>query len=166
MNPQNFTTKSQEAIQRAHYLASEAGQQQLDPLHLLLSLVEQDGGVVPAILQKMSIDSDALKSRTRTEISRLPRIAIAGMGSFAQIYLTQDMAHVLDYAAKTTQQLKDEYISTEHILLALISVKSRASALLELFGMTSEKVLEILAKVRGTQRVDSPEPEARYQALE
>ncbi len=166
MNPQNFTTKSQEAIQRAHYIASEAGQQQLDPLHVLLALLEQDGGVVPAILQKMGVDADALKSRTRVEISRLPRIAIAGVGNFGQIYLTQDMAHVLDHAAKTTQQLKDEYISTEHLLLALLGTKSRAASLLELVGLTNEKVLEILAKVRGTQRVDSPEPEARYQALE
>ncbi|MDO8582311.1 MAG: ATP-dependent chaperone ClpB [bacterium] len=166
MQQNNFTTKSQEAIQRAHYLASEAGQQQLDPLHLMLALLEQEGGVVPAILQKMLIDNDALKSRTRTELSRIPRIAIAGIGNFAQIYLTQDMAHVLDFAAKSALQLKDEYISTEHLFLALISVKGRAASLLELFGLTSEKVLEILAKVRGTQRVDSPEPEARYQALE
>ena len=166
MHPQNFTTKSQEAIQRAHYIASEAGQQQLDPLHLLTALLDQEGGVVLALMQKLGIDSDALKSRVRSETSRLPRIAIAGMGNFGQIYLTQDMAHVLDHAAKAAQQLKDEYISTEHLLLALIAVKTRAATVLELFGITHEKILEILAKVRGTQRVDSPEPEARYQALE
>ena len=164
LNPQNFTTKSMEAIQNAGSVAQEYGQQQIDALHLMLALVTQSEGIVLPILKKMEVDDEKLKDKVVEEIEKLPKVS--GPESMGQVMITQEMKAVLDQSQKEASKLKDEYISTEHLLLAMLEVKSNVRALLELFKITYDKVLKVLKEVRGTQRVDSPEPEKTYQALE
>ncbi|MBI4262194.1 AAA family ATPase, partial [Candidatus Uhrbacteria bacterium] len=164
--PQNFTTKSQEAIQQAHRIALDYNHQQLDTLHLLLSLLEQEEGVVLAVLRKFGIDLVSLKAKTESEVARLPRITIPSAIGFGQIYLTQDMAQTLEQARKESVKLRDEYISTEHLLLGMLSTKNRAGDILGIFTVQYDEVLKVLSEVRGTQKVDSPEPESKYQVLD
>ncbi len=164
--PQNFTTKSQEAIQQAHRIALDYNHQQLDTLHLLLALLEQEEGVVLAVLRKFGIDLVSLKAKTESEVARLPRITIPSAIGFGQIYLTQDMAQTLEQARKESVKLRDDYISTEHLLLGMLSTKNRAGDIFNIFSVQYEEVLKVLSEVRGTQKVDSPEPESKYQVLE
>lgn len=166
MQPNNFTTKSQEAIQQAHRIALDYNHQQLDTLHLLLALLEQEEGVVLAVLRKFGIDTMSLKAKTESEIARLPRITIPSSIGFGQIYLTQDMAQTLEQARKESVKLHDDYISTEHLLLAMLATKNRAGDILQIFNAQYDEVLKVLSEVRGTQKVDSPEPESKYQVLE
>jgi len=160
----NFTTKSQEALQRSQKLVLEAGHTQMEPLHLLSALLEHQEGVVDAVLQKLGVKIPALLDTCRTQLRRLPT-ASAG-GGMAQIFLSQEMLRVIHQAEREAERMKDEFISVEHLLLALLSVPSTASTALERAGAGYEPALAVLASVRGSARVDSPEPEAKYQALE
>ncbi|MDD4995491.1 MAG: ATP-dependent chaperone ClpB [Patescibacteria group bacterium] len=168
MLPQNFTTKSQEALQNAHMLASEAGQVQLEPLHLLLALIEQEEGVVVNVLKKLNISPDEIKALVRSELSAMPRVQSPERmaGGVGQIYVSPGLFKVIKQAEKEAKDFKDDYISTEHILLGLIQVKSEAQEILAEFGVNYDQVLKALKDVRGTQKVDSPEPESRYQTIE
>lgn len=165
MLPNNFTHKSQEAIQRAHYLAQENGQQALDPIHLLNSLVEQQDGVIPAVIHKLPIDSTALRAEIDRILASLPKTANFSAGGVGQIYLSPAMAKVFDASSRITKGFKDEYISTEHLLLGLFSDK-HIKKIIESFNITEADIMKALKEIRGTQKVDSPEPESRYQALE
>ncbi|MBI4128698.1 MAG: AAA family ATPase, partial [Parcubacteria group bacterium] len=165
MLPQNFTTKSQEAIQRAHFVATENGQQQLEPIHLLIALLEQDEGTIPAVLKKLDIDLVGLRGDVDAVIDELPRVEVRG-GGIGQIYLSQTMVRVFGVAERTAKLFKDDYISTEHLFLALLEVPSPAATVLREHDIFADDVLKVLKEIRGTQKVDSPEPEARYQALE
>ncbi|MEK7516493.1 MAG: ATP-dependent chaperone ClpB [Patescibacteria group bacterium] len=168
MLPQNFTTKAQEAIQTAQRLAVDLGHQEFNPLHLLTALVEQEHGTPSAILKKIGADPAQFAAALRGELEGLPHSPTAvGAGSApVQLYLGQDMMLALREAERAAAKFKDEYISTEHLFLALLQTKGRASMLLAEIGVTEERVLHVLAEIRGSQRVDSPDPEARYQALE
>ena len=165
MLPNNFTHKSQEAIQSSHNLAVENGQQAIEPIHLLASLLSQDDGVVVAIFNKLNLDIASLRGEVDTILDSLPKQQPIGGGGIGQVLLSQPMARVFATANKIAKQFKDEYISTEHLFLGLLSEKN-VKSLLERAGVVESKVLEVLKKIRGNQKVDSPEPEAKYQALE
>ena len=165
MLPQNFTTKSQEAIQRAHMLATENSQQQLEPIHLLHALLDQEEGIVVSILKKLGSDIAGLRGAVDEILDETPKMRVQGAG-MAQIYLSQPMVKVFAVAERATKMFKDDYISTEHLFLAIIEVQSPASTVLSQFEIFADDVLKVLKDIRGAQKVDSPEPEARYQVLE
>src|SRR3972149_5771507 len=167
MNPQNFTTKSQEALQQAHRLAAENHQQHIDPLHLLYALLDQTDGFVISIIQKYGQNPTAVKEATVAELKRLPTVGNAGQYQGpGHVYLTQQMVRVLETAAAQAIKLKDEYISTEHLLLSLIEVPSLAQEVLAKFNLSYQNILSVLKELRGSQMVDSPEPESKYTALQ
>ncbi len=165
MIPQNFTTKSQEALQMAHRLAMENGQQALEPVHLALALIDQEGSAVPSVLKKLQADIPALRGGLDDQVHALPRLSGEG-GGVGQIFFTQDLARILVQAEKAARFFKDEYISTEHMLIALAESATEVGALLNRYGVAVDPILKALKEVRGTARVDSAEPEGKYQALE
>jgi len=164
MLPQNFTTKSQQALQLAHQLALEHGQQALEPIHLLAALLEQEDGVVPAILKKLAIDTASLKGDIDDLLMRLPKTQ--GMGGLGQLYLTPEIAKTLQNAERAANQFKDAYISTEHLLIALADSHDDAGNVLKRYKVTIDEIFKALKDVRGNVKIDSPEPENTYQALE
>ncbi|OGZ18150.1 MAG: ATP-dependent chaperone ClpB [Candidatus Nealsonbacteria bacterium RBG_13_36_15] len=179
MNGGNFTHKAQEAILRAQSLASERGQQQIDALHLLYSLLDQDGSVVLTLLQKLGIDIENLKKKTKASLDKIPTI-ITSQTTFGQFYLTQDLARVLERARQETMKMGDEFVSIEHLLLALLDTDTKAkevlkeatflqkggTSVLEFGKLDYETILKSLAKIRGGQRITDPEPESKYQVVE
>jgi ATP-dependent Clp protease ATP-binding subunit ClpB len=166
MLPQNFTTKSQEALQAAQGLVFEYNHQYLDPLHLLSALLDQQGGIVISLLQKLGTNAPDIKQRAAAELQKLPKQAGRRPGGAAQMNVGQEMVQVFFTVEKEAKKMKDDYISTEHLFLGLLSVKSRAGDILAEAGLNYDQILKVLAEVRGTQKVDSPEPEAKYQVLE
>lgn len=165
MIPQNFTTKSQEAIQLAHQLATTNGQQAVEPAHLLSALLDQEGSVVPSVMKKLQVDLSDLRSALDVTLSRMQKIADAS-GGVGQIYLGQDLVKVFVAAERAARYFKDEYISTEHLLLGICENNDSASEALHRFGVSTDAILKALKDVRGSSKVDSPEPESKYQALE
>ncbi len=165
MLPNNFTLKSQEALQRAHNIAIENGQQALEPIHLLVALVTQPDGIVPLIIDKVMTKDAELRQELDRILETLPKSPAPPAGGVGQMYLSQQMADVLANAHKKAKEFKDEFISTEHLLLSLLENQPIARLLLG-FELTEETVMRALKDIRGAQRVDSPEPEARYQTLE
>jgi len=160
----NFTLKAQEAIQQAHGLAMEKDQNQVDCPHLLLALLNQDEGVVMAVFKKMNLPTDKIKSRTESAVAILPKIM--AVGGVAEIYISPALKKVLFQASREAIKLKDEYVSTEHLLLALVSVPSLIKDMLNEFSANYDSILKILVEVRGSERVTEPEPESKYQAIE
>lgn len=165
MSPQNFTTKSQEAIQLAHQIATGNGQQAVEPMHLLAGLLAQEDGVVLSILKKLQTDLPSLKGHLEHAMAHLPKVQIQ-QGGVGQIFLSQDTTRVLTGAERAARSFKDEYISTEHLLLAIADFQNQAGALLNQAGVTTDSILKALKDVRGNTKVDSQEPESKYQALE
>src|SRR4029077_19431377 len=163
MNPNgaNFTNKAQDAILSAQSIAQEKGQQQIDALHLLYALISQENSVVLTILQKLGVDIDVLKKKTELQIEKIS--AILTPATFGQFYLTQDMAKVLDRARQEAGKMQDEFISVEHLFLALLDTKSLAKDILEkitFLGGTAEaksakldydSVMKVLSQIRGGQ---------------
>ncbi|MFA5185492.1 MAG: ATP-dependent chaperone ClpB [Patescibacteria group bacterium] len=165
MIPQNFTTKSQEAIQRAHQMAQGSGQQTVEPAHLLLAMLEQEGSVVPSLMNKLQVDSGALMADLEASLARMPHIQ-SPAGGVGEIYLSQDLVRVFVSAEKAARYFKDEYISTEHLLLGLCDNPNEVGGVLNRNGVTTDSILKALKDVRGSAKVDSAEPETKYQALE
>ncbi|MBU0646676.1 ATP-dependent chaperone ClpB [Patescibacteria group bacterium] len=163
MLPNNFTLKSQEALQYAHNIATENGQQTLEPIHLLASLLEQEDGVVLTIVNKVVAQAQDFKNEVRELADQVPTVSGKGAG-LLQIYLSQEMAMVLSQAAKAAKEFGDDFISTEHLLLGILK-NSVLAKLCRDYGLTQEKVFKALKDIRGSQKVDSPDPENRYQAL-
>ena len=158
-----FTVKSQEAIQGAGTLATENSNPELLPLHLLAALLEDKEGVIVPVLQKVGVATDQLIARVQEAISKLPKVA----GASAQPGMSNAMQKVLDQAFKEADNFKDEYVSTEHLLLALAKQKNEgAQLLLASLGATYDAILKSLSTVRGSQRVTDQNPEAKFQALE
>ncbi len=149
----------------AHHIAVEHGQQTLEPIHLLSSLLTQDDGVVGALVDKITPARGNLRGEVDHILDSLPKTGGGSPGGLAQIYMSQQMAAVLAQAHKKTKAFKDEFISTEHLFLGLLSNKAINRLLLG-YNITEESVMTALKDVRGNQRVDSPEPEGRYQALQ
>src|SRR3989338_1413893 len=170
----NFTNKAQDAILSAQSIAQERGQQQIDALHLLFALLFQESSVVLTILQKLGIDVDTLKKKIEGQISKIS--PILAPTAFGQFYLTQDMAKVLDRARTEASKMQDEFISVDHLFLALLDTKSMAKDVLEKVSLVGgnglpsklsfDAVLRILSQIRGGQRITDPEPESKYQVIE
>jgi ATP-dependent Clp protease ATP-binding subunit ClpB len=158
-----FTVKSQQAIEAARNRATELGNPEIVPAHLLLALVEDREGVVPSVLEKIGVPVERLEARLHEIEEKLPRVA----GEANQPSLGQSITRVLDQAFKEASNFKDEYVSTEHLLLGVAHLKGDAArdALVEL-GATKEAILKALTAVRGSQRVTDQNPEGKFQALE
>ncbi len=157
-----FTYKAQEAIQLALEAAQNRNQTVVEPEHLLWGLLDQDDGLAPAILTKIGVDVYAVKERLKERLSRLPQV----FGEDNQVYFSQSAKTVLDTAEKESRAMGDEYISTEHLLLALLKVDSAAGDILKQIQVNEEAVKKVLTEIKGQQKVDSPEAESRYQILE
>ncbi len=157
-----FTLKGQEAVQAAQDVASKQGHQQLEPIHLLMSLLLQPEGVVVPALQKLGVSTPAVLKDVETELSALPKVT----SGFEQ-FLAPSLNQVLDRAFKEADQFKDEYVSTEHLLLAIADQKNDiAQKILHRHGVTRDAILKVLQTIRGSQRVTDQNPEDKYQALE
>ena len=158
-----FTLKSQEAIQQASSLANENGQPEVLPLHLLLALVEDKEGIIVPLLQKVGVPTEQLLASARKAISGMPKVS----GAAAEAGISSSLQKVLNEASKEAQDFKDEYVSTEHLLLALAqNKKDPAQLLLTSVGATRDAILQALTSVRGNQRVTDQNPEGKYQALD
>jgi ATP-dependent Clp protease ATP-binding subunit ClpB len=160
-----FTVKAQEAIQRANELASEHGNPELMPLHLLAALVEDREGIVAPVLEKIGIGPQAVLSDLYKEIEKLPKVS--GSSGANQPGMSSQINQLLERSFKEADTFKDEYVSTEHMLLALTDLKrDPAQELLARYGATHDAILKALIAVRGSQRITDQNPEAKYQALE
>jgi len=164
MNLNKYTEKAQEAVVGAQRLAEELNHAQIEPEHLLVTLAEQPDGIVPAVVRKLDVDPAGLARALRTELGRAPQ-AYGG----SQPALSPRLRAIADKAQKEAERLKDEFVSTEHLLLAIVSEAPRSSAAAKILhdqGITKDKVLQALTSVRGNQRVTDQNPEGKYQALE
>jgi len=159
-----FTHKSQEAIINAQIIAQDHGQQQIEASHLLASLLSQSESLVKPVLEKLGIKLSLIKKQVFEIIERLPKISITS--TVGTVQGTAEVAMVLERSKKEADKLGDEFISTEHIFLALIGIKSNAQEILINAGVEYEEILKMLAKLRGSQRITDPEPESKFQVLE
>lgn len=166
MIPQNFTHKSQEALQHAAQIAQKNGQPHVEPPHLFLALLEQTEGVVLSVLKKLNTNVQELTQQTQSMIDGLPKQFGAMGGGMGQIMMGQAMMYILQNAQNESKKMGDEFISVEHLLLSFLTNKNPISDALGGQGVQHADVLKVLADVRGTQKVDSPTPESKYQALE
>ncbi|NLV41360.1 MAG: ATP-dependent chaperone ClpB [Candidatus Hydrogenedentes bacterium] len=157
-----LTIKSQEALAEALELAADQGHPELSGLHLLIALARQEQGAVGAILQRIGISPAQVEQAAQAALERTPRVS----GAHGQPGLGHEAQQTLDAGWKSAQSLKDEYLSTEHILLGLLSAKGEAARVLRGAGVTEDAVLHALKEVRGTQRVTDPNAESTYEALE
>ncbi|OHA08267.1 MAG: ATP-dependent chaperone ClpB [Candidatus Sungbacteria bacterium RIFCSPLOWO2_01_FULL_59_16] len=160
----NFTIKAQEALKRAHDLAIERSHQQITPVHILTALVLQEDGTADEVLDRLGQDVAALSERLLDMLDRQPRVS--GGGGIASLYLSQDLGRVMEQAHREASQLKDEFISVEHLLLALTAVPSPAKDVLTEITVTHDAVVKVLQELRGAQRITDPEPEAKFNVLE
>ncbi len=159
-----FTEKAREAVMGAQNDARHRNHQQIDGWHLLQALLEQEGGIVPSLLNKLEITPNAVKLANERELDRLP--SVTGSTSANNVYVTQALQDVFTYAEKQAQKLKDEYVSVEHLLLGLVADKDdKLRAFFKSFNLDEKRVLEALTQVRGNQRVTSQNPESTYEAL-
>ncbi|MDY6835853.1 MAG: ATP-dependent chaperone ClpB [Chloroflexota bacterium] len=163
MNFNKFTEKAQEAIATSQTLADNSNHSQIEVEHLLLALVSQPDGVVPQIFRKLGIGIEGVVAELEAELSHQPQAIGA-----TQVYMSRKLADVLKKAQQEAERLKDEYVSTEHILIAIAEEADNGSAsrILKQLGITRERVYEILTTIRGNQRVTDQNPEGKYQALE
>ncbi|MBI5757344.1 MAG: ATP-dependent chaperone ClpB [Planctomycetales bacterium] len=157
-----LTVKAQEAVQRAQGLAQDNGQQQLLPLHLFSALLGEEQGVVRPLIQKIGANLKQLETVVRSELDRLPKVR----GAEGGVSLSSAASKVLDKSQDFATQMKDQFVSTEHLLLALTNVDDQTKRLLELHGVEEPDVLNALKSVRGGQQVTDQNPEDKYQALQ
>ncbi len=158
-----FTIKSQEAIQAAQRLADKKGNQQLDAEHLLWALLDADEGVASQILKRLGINTTSLKQDVEEAIDRFPKVI--GATPLGQIYISPRLKEVFENATKEAEHLTDEYVSVEHLLIALTSIGGPCSDLLKRYRASADKVLSAMREIRGAQRVTDPTPEEKYQAI-
>jgi len=165
MDLNRFTEKSQEALRNAQALATRRNHQSVDVEHLLAALCEETDGLTAALLSGSGIAPSAVRERAEQELNRIPQVSGPGAGT-QQVYITQRLSRMLTQAEDAAKELKDEYVSVEHLLLAMLDDSGSVGRLLKSLGMTRERFMAALQKVRGHQRVTSPNPETTYQALE
>ncbi|HWC95440.1 MAG TPA: Clp protease N-terminal domain-containing protein, partial [Candidatus Sulfopaludibacter sp.] len=165
MDINRFTEKLQEAIRSAQSMATRHGHQQIDVEHLLAALLEQEGGLAGSILGKSGVQTEALLRRLESELDRLPKVS-GSTGGPDQVYVTSRLNKLLTRAEDEARKLKDEYISVEHVLLAVLHDSGPSGKLLKEFGLTEDRLMQALRDVRGSQRVTSQNPEVTYEALE
>src|SRR5438309_10218633 len=159
MNFNKLTVKSQEAVQEAQNLARDAGNPEATPEHLLVALLRQEGGIVAPILNKLGLNPATIEAEAAAEIAKYSKVG----GASAEPLISASLRKIFDVAFKSADDFKDEYVSTEHFLLAIAQSKDK---LLSRHGVTGDAVLKALQSVRGTQRVSDQNPEDKYQALE
>lgn len=161
-----FTEKAREAMMEAQAQARRLNNQQVDGWHLLYALVRQDNGIVPALLEKMGIQLDAVESALDRELAKLP--AVTGSVDASRIYVTQIIQDTINKAEAKSRKMGDEYISVEHLFLGLIeaSKKTPLGEFFRAFGIDTDRVMDALKEVRGSQRVTSQNPEETFQALQ
>ncbi len=162
-----FTERAQDAAMRAYEILQRYRHNQVDTEHIFLALLEQPEGVIPQILGKLGADVEGIKQRLDDVLKASPRVATYGIGSMGQVFVTPRVKRVIDLATEEARRLKDDYISTEHIFLAIASERNTPSArILADYGLTKEQIYNILDEVRGGQRVTDPHAESRYRTLE
>jgi ATP-dependent Clp protease ATP-binding subunit ClpB len=163
MNIDKFTLKAQEALQEAKTIAERKHHQQIDVEHLLLALLEQKEGVVLPILQRLGANLDLMISQLEEELNRIPKVTGGGAG---QVYLSSRLNEIFDMAWKEAERLMDEYLSTEHLLIAIADEKRGPSyQILQRNGVTRDSIFRMLQEIRGPHRVTDQNPEEKYQAL-
>jgi ATP-dependent Clp protease ATP-binding subunit ClpC len=161
-----FTERAQDAAVRAYEILQRYGHNQVDTEHMLLALLEQPDGVIPQMLDKMGVDQEAIKARLDEVLRASPKAAIYGGGA-GQVFITPRVKRVVDIANEEANRLKDDYISTEHLFLAILSERRTAVArILAEAGISKERVLDVIKEIRGGQRVTDPQAETRYRTLE
>ena len=160
MKLDKFTQKSQEALFSAQSITQENGQQAIEPVHLLLALIRQEEGVVPALVTKVAGSTLALRQDIENDLAKRPKVH----GGNMEVGLAQTTVDVLNAAERYAKGMQDDYVSTEHILLGLID--SSEGRRLSSYGLTKDAVLIALKSLRGSQRVSNQDPEAIYQSLE
>ncbi|MGW4983002.1 Clp protease N-terminal domain-containing protein, partial [Streptomyces mirabilis] len=167
MDMNRLTQKSQEALQEAQTIAGRLNQTEVDGEHLLLALLDQPDGLIPRLIDQSGADTRALRTALNEELARRPKVTGPG-ATPGQVYVTQRLAKVLDSAGQEAKRLKDEYVSVEHLVLALADEGSRTASgrLLKEHGVSKDGFLSALTRIRGNQRVTSATPEAAYEALE
>jgi ATP-dependent Clp protease ATP-binding subunit ClpB len=167
VDPNRLTQKTQEALHDAQTKALRYGHSEVDSEHLLLALLDQSDGLVPRLLQRADVNVDALRAALELHLEGRPRVSGPGAKP-GEIYVARALNQVLDAAEQEAQRLKDEYVSVEHVVLAMIASgpQTAAGRILQQHGVTRERFLEVLTQVRGSQRVTSATPEAAYEALE
>jgi len=163
MDINKFTNKSQEALRIAQEISITKNQQQVDVLHLLYSLTNQENSIVPIIINKMEINLDIFRSKLMAEIDKCPKVF---GNTLNQLFITPELFMVLNNSEQEAQKIEDEYVSTEHLLLSLLSSKTKAKNFLESNKLNYDNVFKIMSEVRGSQKVDSPEPENKFRVLE
>ncbi len=163
MQYDKFTMKSQEALQEAQKLAQSMNHQQIEPEHLLKVLLSDETGIVPAVLKKMGVSVQAIAAEMDQALEKLPKVTGAG----AQIYLSPTLNQILQKAFSVASDMKDEYVSQEHLLLAMIETSgTTVYQVLTAHGVNKDAFMQALVSIRGTQRITDPNPEEKYQALE
>jgi ATP-dependent Clp protease ATP-binding subunit ClpB len=167
MDPNRLTQKTQEAVHDAQTKALRFGHTEVDVEHMLLALLDQPEGLVPRLLMRMEVDDGALRTALERHLETRPRVSGPGAAP-GQVYVSRALSQVLDAAEQEAERLKDEYVSVEHVLLAMVAAGSSTAAgrILAEHGVTRERFLEVLTDVRGAQRVTSANPETAYEALE
>ncbi|MBN2301726.1 MAG: type VI secretion system ATPase TssH, partial [Lentisphaerae bacterium] len=166
MNGEKFTRKAQEALEAARECALRLSHQEIDGEHLLLSLLEQQDGLVPQILERAGVSVSTIKARVEGELDRRPKVN-GGAIEEGKVYVTNRFSRLLVRAADEAKRLKDDYVSVEHLLLAFVEEgkSSQSGRLLIEFGVDKESVLKELKSIRGNQKVTSDNPEGAYEAL-
>jgi ATP-dependent Clp protease ATP-binding subunit ClpB len=167
MDPNRLTQKTQEAFHDAQTKALRFGHTEVDVEHLLMALLEQSDGLIPRLLERAGVDVSALDAAVEQQLEGRPRVSGPGAAP-GEVFVSRTLGQVLDAAEREAERLKDEYVSVEHVLLAMIDSGSGSAAgrLLKEHGLTGERFLEALTEVRGAQRVTSATPESAYEALE
>ena len=164
MTLQNFTQKSQEAIQDAQNLAIRNNHQQLEQIHLLAALLEQDGGLIPQLLKKMDVTVESLSAAAMAEVRKLP--GVTGAREADKIYISNGLNQTLVAAQDTAQRMKDDFVSVEHLFLALLdTAEGSVRNLFRTYNITSDAAMKALQVIRGNQRVTTDNPEGTYEAL-
>ena len=164
MTLQNFTQKSQEAIQDAQNLAIRNNHQQLEQIHLLAALLEQDGGLIPQLLKKMDVTVESLSAAAMAEVRKLP--GVTGAREADKIYISNGLNQTLVAAQDTAQRMKDDFVSVEHLFLALLdTAEGSVRNLFHTYNITSDAAMKALQAIRGNQRVTTDNPEGTYEAL-
>ena len=165
MNFQNYTQKSLEAVQSAQKIAVNNGHQQLEQVHILLALLQQEGGLVPQLLRKMEITVESLEAAANAELRKIPSVKTSREAD--RFYISADADAALNAAEERAKTMHDEYVSVEHLLLGLLeTARGGVKNLFSTYNITAEAVLKALQSVRGNQRVTSDSPEGTYDALE
>ena len=157
MNNEKFTNKSREALIAAQNRAIESGHQELSGLHLLNALVEQENGLLPSLLKRLQVDVPKLTIEINRELDKIP--AVSGSGA-SQVYQSREFSQILIAAGKLAVEMKDEYVSVEHLTLGIIGTSGKAQSLLAAQGVDKERFLKALQEIRGNQRVTSEDPES------